>query len=120
MRIRSSGRICLLDSRTFSDDAENSANPVPRGPFGDFEAGLVSSFNLVWLNRALSDMTVVIEKRKPFDLLAKRLAFEQSRGNKTPIELFRPPICEIKGDVAGLIRDATPDFKSGSAPLSTG
>ena len=42
-----------------------------------------------------------------------------SRGNKTPIELFRPPISEIKGDVAGLIRDATPEIKAASEAQPT-
>ena len=65
----------------------------------------------ICLNRTLSDVSLVTETRKPFDVLAKRPDLKKNRGNKTPIELFRPPISEIKGDVAGLIRDATPDFK---------
>jgi len=65
---------------------------------------------VVSLNRVLGDVTLDLEKRKPFDELAKRPSIQLSRGNKTPIELFRPSISEIKTDVAGLIRDATPDF----------
>ena len=42
----------------------------------------------VYLNRALSDVTLVTTKRKPFDVLAERPFFKKSRGDSTPIELF--------------------------------
>jgi len=38
--------------------------------------------DLVCLNRALSDVTLVTTKRKPFDGLAERLKNENSRGDK--------------------------------------
>ncbi|MDX1968587.1 MAG: recombinase family protein [Planctomycetaceae bacterium] len=74
---------------------------------------------IVCLNWTLNDVTLCPTMRKPFDILAEGLLVSSSRGNKTPIELFRPPISEIKGDVAGLIRDATPDFKRVSEIAST-
>ena len=43
----------------------------------------------VSLNRLLGDVTLVVEKRKPFDELAKRPQIQLSRGDKTAIELFR-------------------------------
>ncbi|MFN9038233.1 MAG: hypothetical protein ACK5YO_18175, partial [Planctomyces sp.] len=61
----------------------------------------------------------VTTKRKPFDFFVERLPLEKSRGNKTPIELLRPPISEIRSDLAGLIRDATPDFKRSSSTIAT-
>ncbi len=51
------------------------------------------------------------ENGSPSDETGERFPIS-GRGNKTPIELFRPRISEINCDVAGLIRDATPDFKS--------
>ncbi len=72
----------------------------------------------ICLNRTLNDVTLVTTKRKPFEFFVERLDLKKSRGNKTPIELFRPPISEFKSDVAGLIRDATPDFKGASASRS--
>jgi hypothetical protein len=61
----------------------------------------------------------VTTKRKPFDFFVEGLPLEKSRGNKTPIELLRPPISEIRSDLAGLIRDATPDFKRSSSTIAT-
>ena len=51
---------------------------------------------------------------------SKSFAFFLNRGNKTPIELFRSPISEIKGEIAGLICDATRDFRgsSGASPTA--
>jgi hypothetical protein len=73
----------------------------------------------ICLNRQVSDVTLVTAKRKPFDFFVERLPLEKSRGNKTPIELFRPPISAIRSDPAGLIRDATPDFKRSSSTIAT-
>ncbi len=44
--------------------------------------------NAVYLNRTLSDVTLVTTKRKPFDAIAERLTLVKSRGDKTAIELF--------------------------------
>ncbi len=44
--------------------------------------------NAVSLNRMLGDVSLVVEKRKPFDELVKRLLVTPSRGDKTAIELF--------------------------------
>ncbi|HOM76420.1 MAG TPA: hypothetical protein PLE88_07880, partial [Anaerohalosphaeraceae bacterium] len=38
---------------------------------------------IVSLNRHLSDVSLCVEKRKPFDFLAKRLVLEKSRGDWT-------------------------------------
>ena len=43
-----------------------------------------------------------------------------NRGDKTAIELFRPPISELELDVAELIRDATPEFQALSGGRTTG
>lgn len=38
---------------------------------------------IVSLNRHVSDVSLCVEKRKPFDFLAKRLVLEKSRGDRT-------------------------------------
>ena len=67
--------------------------------------------NSTFIAAAISRFEVTT-KKKPFDFFVQRLPLKKSRGDRTPIELFRPLISVIKGDVAGLIRDATPYFIS--------
>ena len=43
----------------------------------------------VCLNRTLGDVSLCLEKRKPFDIFAEGLDLKNSRGDKTAIELFR-------------------------------
>ena len=43
---------------------------------------------ILCLNFSLDDVTLVPEWRKPFDMLAEGLDLKNSRGNRTPIELF--------------------------------
>lgn len=45
--------------------------------------------DVVCLNRTLSDVNLDATKRKPFDVFAKGLEIDNSRGDKTAIELFR-------------------------------
>ena len=40
------------------------------------------------LNRILGDVSLVTEKRKPFDEVAKRPEIQLNRGNQTRLELF--------------------------------
>lgn len=56
---------------------------------------------IVRLNFRLDGATLVPTMRKPFDVLAEGLISENSRGDKTPIELF---MAGIKGWEAGLRR----------------
>ena len=42
----------------------------------------------VCLNRTLGDLNLNAKKRKPFDVFAEGLEIKNSRGDKTPIELF--------------------------------
>ena len=42
----------------------------------------------ICLNRTVSNTSLVTEKRKPFDVFAEGLDSENSRGDKTPLELF--------------------------------
>jgi hypothetical protein len=44
------------------------------------------------LNRTLDDVNLVTTKRKPFDVLAQTANLNDSRGNWTPIELFRSQV----------------------------
>ena len=44
----------------------------------------------VCLNRTLSDVSLVTEKRKPFDVLAKRPNWKKSRGDCRIFEPFVP------------------------------
>ena len=43
-----------------------------------------------------------------------------SRGDRTPIERFRPPLSVFKSDIAELIRDITPEFHRISRASTTG
>lgn len=62
----------------------------------------------VSLNRMLGDVTLVVEKRKPFDELAKRLSIQSSRddrrwtfpNNLTAVELLHHAIAEMQGFTA--------------------
>jgi hypothetical protein len=45
--------------------------------------------DVVCLNRTLSDVNLDATKRKPFDVFAKGLEIDNSRGDRTSIELFR-------------------------------
>ncbi len=45
--------------------------------------------DVVCLNRTLSDVNLDATMRKPFDVLAEGLEIENSRGDRTAIELFR-------------------------------
>lgn len=47
--------------------------------------------DLICLNRTLSDTSLVTEKRKPFDVFAKRLDLKDSRGDS----IFTQPKIEI-------------------------
>ena len=57
----------------------------------------------VSLNRTLGHLSLVTEKRKPFDILAERPSIQLSRGDKTAIELFRRGV----RDGAGTLTKAT-------------
>ena len=50
----------------------------------------------VCLNRTLSDVSLVTEKRKPFDVLAKRPDLKKSRGDKTRLELFCSALSDLQ------------------------
>jgi site-specific DNA recombinase len=56
---------------------------------------------IVCLNCWLDGATLMAEMRKPFDVLAEGLISENSRGNKTAIELF---VAGVQGWEAGLRR----------------
>ena len=56
---------------------------------------------IVFLNCSLDGVTLVPTMRKPFDVLAEGLVSENSRGDKTPLELF---IAGIQGWEAELRR----------------
>jgi len=43
-------------------------------------------------NRMLSDVSLVLTKRKPFDFLVERPVLKKSRGDRTPVELFAAQI----------------------------
>jgi len=58
------------------------------------------------LNRMLGDVTLVVEKRKPFDELAKRLLVTSSRGNQTRLELFGSQFDDWLTVVMELLLDA--------------
>lgn len=77
--------------------AQNAAQ-IWRGSKMDQKREILES---VSLNRMLGDVTLVVEKRKPFDELAKRPFVTNSRGDWTPIELFER---ETAGWPAELVR----------------
>ena len=56
---------------------------------------------IVFLNCSLDGVTLVPTMRKPFDVLAEGLVSENSRGDRTAIELF---IAGVRGWEAGLRR----------------
>lgn len=55
------------------------------------------------LNRTLSDVSLCLAKRKPFDVLAEGPKIKNSRGDWTPIELFRQGAAAIEPHVCRLI-----------------
>jgi hypothetical protein len=65
---------------------------------------------LIFLNCRLDDATLVPTIRKPFDVLAEGLISKNSRGDKTPLELF---LTGLRGWDAGL-RRLLDDGKLGS------
>ena len=64
-------------------------------------AGRREILESVCLNRTLTDATLVPTMRKLFDVLAEGLVSENSRGDKTAIELF---LAGVRGWEAGLRR----------------
>jgi site-specific DNA recombinase len=60
----------------------------------------------VCLNRTLSDVSLVTQKRKPFDVLVKRPDLKKSRGNQTRLELFASPVSLWPSHLTQLILDA--------------
>ncbi len=68
--------------------AQNAAQ-IWRGSKMDQKREILES---VSLNRLLGDVTLVLEKRKPFDELAKRPLVTPSRGDRTAIGLIPPPL----------------------------
>lgn len=66
-------------------DWSQNAAEIWRGSNNDRRREILDS---VCLNRTLSDVSLVTTKRKPFDILAERPLFTNSRGDWTPIELF--------------------------------
>ena len=57
----------------------------------------------ICLNRAVSDVTLVTVKRKPFDILAEGLSLKKSRGDRTRIELFYVGAKTLEGCIQRLI-----------------
>jgi hypothetical protein len=43
---------------------------------------------IAFLNCRIGDVTLALEMRKPFDLLAEGLPLKKNRGDWTPLELF--------------------------------
>ncbi|MGE3778394.1 MAG: hypothetical protein AB7F89_14500 [Pirellulaceae bacterium] len=60
----------------------------------------------VSLNRTLGDVTLVVEKRKPFDILAERLSIQLSRENRSPIELFLADVASWEPHIIRLVQAA--------------
>jgi len=60
------------------------------------------SSSIVELDGRVSDLAVAT--RKPFDLLAKGLLQKDSRGGRTPVELFYCAICDLAMTVSVLLR----------------
>ena len=52
--------------------------------------------DLLCLNRAMSDVSLLLTKRKPFVFLSERLKWQSSRGDKTSFELFLGPFAGWK------------------------
>ena len=57
----------------------------------------------ICLNRTVNDLTLVLEKRKPFDAFAERPDFENSREFRRPIELFVASVAEWDSAVIQLV-----------------
>jgi hypothetical protein len=53
------------------------------------------------LNRTLSDVNLATKKRKRFDVFVERPDLKNSRGDKTPLELF---VAGVHGWESGLRR----------------
>jgi len=47
------------------------------------------------LNRTLGDVTLVVEKRKPFDILAERPSIQSSRGDCRSFEPLLPDYVDV-------------------------
>ncbi|MGD0088314.1 MAG: hypothetical protein ABSE73_00145 [Planctomycetota bacterium] len=79
--------LALLDFRQNLVDIWRGSNSAVRREILD----------CVSLNRRVSDVSLVLEKRKPFDFLAERPYLKNGRDNKTAIELLRRFCAGIKG-----------------------
>ena len=89
--LATSGEVDAEDVRTalgVFQFAQNAAQ-IWRGSKMDQKREILDSLSL---NRLLGDVTLVVEKRKPFDELVKRPRVTSSRGDRTAIELFPPPL----------------------------
>jgi hypothetical protein len=51
--------------------------------------------DLICLNRALSDVSLVLTKRKPFDVFAERLDLKKSRGDCQTFEPLVPEFIDV-------------------------
>ena len=58
------------------------------------------------LNRTLGHLSLDVQKRKPFDILAKRPQIQFSRLSWTPVELFAKGASEMPGDIQRLLQIA--------------
>ena len=60
---------------------------------------------IVCLNCSLDDVNLCATMRKPFDLLAKGLCLKDSRGDKTPLELFLVGVRAWKAGIRRRLND---------------
>ena len=61
---------------------------------------------IVFLNFVLDDVTLVPETRTPFDALAEGFVSENSRGDKTPLELFRAGVQGLPATIRAMLCQA--------------
>ena len=59
--------------------------------------------DLLCLNRAMSDVSLLLAKRKPFDFLSERLKCQSSREFRGPVELFLASVAEWDAHVSHLV-----------------
>ena len=67
---------------------------------------------IVFLNGRLDGATLVLEMRRPICVLAKGLTSENSRGDWTPIELFRRELASWSSQLRRIVQGVS-DAKHG-------
>lgn len=78
---------------------ELSQTPLTKWVTADYAAKR-RILEIVCLNCSLDDVNLCATMRKPFDLLAKGLISKDSRGDRTPVELFWLSVQEWRSDFA--------------------